>query len=128
MELFNIFNVGTLLATHRAQANQQGSIMKTRQILAVLVTGTLLSANVSAHAAELSLTDRVIAGVGNVIAAEGNNALRSIRNELKRNLVNTLKPLLPEPSPNNSEASATTDNDANLQDYVNLHEQTRAVQ
>ncbi len=102
--------------------------MKTRQILAVLVTGTLLSANVSAHAAELSLTDRVIAGVGNVIAAEGNNALRSIRNELKRNLVNTLKPLLPEPSPNNSEASATTDNDANLQDYVNLHEQTRAVQ
>lgn len=47
--------------------------------------------------ADDSLRDRTVAALSNAIADQGNAALVEIRDELKRDLLKTLAPLLPSP-------------------------------
>ena len=48
-------------------------------------------------AAEASLQDRAVSALGVAIASQGNAALIQIREDLKRDLLKTLAPLLPRP-------------------------------
>ncbi len=60
-----------------------------------ILSGALLLASSLPAAAADSSGARIATGVGRVIAAQGNVALVRIREELKDNLLETLKPLLP---------------------------------
>ena len=60
-----------------------------------LFSGALLLASSLPAAADDSAGTRIATGVGRVIATQGNVALARIREELKDNLLETLKPLLP---------------------------------
>ncbi|HEY1078021.1 MAG TPA: hypothetical protein VGE51_15115 [Fontimonas sp.] len=68
----------------------------TRKTLSTLAVLTALLGTGVAHAEE-SLTQRVVTGVGQVIAAQGNAALTQIRVELGQTIEQALKPLLPTP-------------------------------
>lgn len=70
---------------------------KTLSTAAILTA--LLGFQGAAHAQD-SLTQRVVTGVGHVIAAQGNAALVQIRNELGETIEQALKPLLPAPDAN----------------------------
>lgn len=63
--------------------------------LSLFAGSMLLGASLPAAAAD-SVGARVATGVGRIIAAQGNAALAHIREELKDNLLDTLKPLLPD--------------------------------
>ncbi|HVT34810.1 MAG TPA: hypothetical protein VHE37_04480 [Nevskiaceae bacterium] len=76
------------------------------QVFAAVMLASALAA--PAQAADRDFSERVFAVMADTIAEQGNHALRDIRNEVRRNLVNTLKPLLPEPS-NDADAGAETD-------------------
>lgn len=67
---------------------------KTLSTVAILTA--LLGFQGAAHAND-SLTQRVVTGVGQVIAAQGNAALVQIRSELGETIENALKPVLPAP-------------------------------
>ncbi|MDP9140964.1 MAG: hypothetical protein M3O62_09255 [Pseudomonadota bacterium] len=70
---------------------------KTLSTAAILTA--LLGFQGAAHAQD-SLTQRVVTGVGHVIAAQGNAALVQIRAELGETIEQALKPLLPTPDAN----------------------------
>lgn len=72
--------------------------MHTSKILSsLLLASTLAGASNPAAAAE-SLGDRAAVAVGHWIAAQGNQALRDIREEFRERLLETLKPVLPAPA------------------------------
>lgn len=58
-----------------------------------------------AHADDRSLPSRAASLVGQLIAQQGNAALTQIREELRDDLVRTLRPLLPTPVPATDGAS-----------------------
>ena len=68
----------------------------TRKTLSTLAVLTALLGTGAAQADD-SLTQRVVTGVGQVIAAQGNAALTQIRVELGQTIEQALKPLLPTP-------------------------------
>ena len=71
--------------------------MKSRPlVLATLLASAVFSQSVAAQA---PLTTRVVTGVGGWIAMQGNEALREIRKQLEREVVDHLQPLLPMPQP-----------------------------
>ncbi len=67
--------------------------MVIRQILSVAFMGLAFAAT-AANAAD-DVGGRVASGIGHWIAEQGNAALEELRDDLKRNLDQTLKPLLP---------------------------------
>ncbi len=69
----------------------------TRKTLSTLAVLTALVGFQGAAHADDSLTQRVVTGVGHVIAAQGNAALTQIRTELGQTIEQALKPLLPTP-------------------------------
>jgi hypothetical protein len=84
---------------------------QTRTIFASFALAATLLASVPARADE-GLAVRVATGVGQLIAAQGNAALVTIRDEFTDQLVETIKPFLPAPdetssSGDNADAPAT---------------------
>jgi hypothetical protein len=82
-----------------------------RTIFASFALAATLLASVPARADE-GLAVRVATGVGQLIAAQGNAALVTIREEFSQQLAETIKPFLPAPeqtssSGDNSDAPAT---------------------
>ena len=67
-----------------------------RSILISFLSGAALLAASLPAAASDNLGMRVATGVGRVIASQGNVALERIKEELQDNLLQTLKPLLPD--------------------------------
>ena len=63
-----------------------------------LITTTLLIAAAPAGATEESLSERAITALGILIASQGNQALREIRDEMKEHLLDDLKQLMLEPA------------------------------
>ncbi|HEY0975625.1 MAG TPA: hypothetical protein VGE57_14125 [Solimonas sp.] len=63
--------------------------------LGTVSAAALLLASLPASASD-GVGARIATGVGRVIAQQGNHALVLIREELKDNLLQTLKPLLPD--------------------------------
>jgi hypothetical protein len=78
------------------------------QIGAVLTALCLAGASFPAAAQE-NLPARAINALGMVIAAQGDAALITIRQELKEVLVDHIKPYLPEPDVSTDNKSADTD-------------------
>lgn len=84
-----------------------------RQTLIQLTAAVLLAgASLASQAAE-PVGARIATGVGLWIAAQGNEALREIREELRENLQNTLGPLLPA-APQQTVAGTVSGDDAGL--------------
>lgn len=69
----------------------------TRKTLSTVAVLTALMGFQGAAHADDSLTQRVVTGVGQVIAAQGNAALAQIRSELGETIEQAIKPLLPAP-------------------------------
>lgn len=67
------------------------------RLKALLTTGLLITA-ATAQASETGIAAGMATNLGTLIAAQGNHAFHELRDELKRNLINSLKPLLPAPS------------------------------
>lgn len=81
----------------------------TRKTLSTVAVLTALMGFQGAAHANDSLTQRVVTGVGQAIAAQGNAALIQIRSELSDTIENALKPILPAPeTTDNNEVSATS--------------------
>lgn len=78
----------------------------TRKTLSTLAVLTALLGTGAAQADD-SLTQRVVTGVGQVIAAQGNAALTQIRVELGQTIEQALKPLLPAPEANSVATEGT---------------------
>lgn len=102
--------------------------MKHRQLIAAALSATLMGTTASVKATASSLTDRMVTGVGRIIAAQGNNALHEIRDELMKNFSKTLKPVLPELHQIQTESASGTGAEAALRVYVQMHAQARAAQ
>lgn len=101
--------------------------MKHRRTTARLLAAALLAGSVSAHAGDAGLSARVMTGLGQAIAAQGNIAFHEMREELARNLAQTLKPLLPaQPAERKAEPQPAAASD--LPAFMRLHEQARSAQ
>ncbi|WP_428310333.1 hypothetical protein [Hydrocarboniphaga sp.] len=61
-----------------------------------LVAAALLCASFGSQAAD-SMSTRAASGVGSWIAAQGNAALRELGQDLRKQLRDSIKPLLPQP-------------------------------
>lgn len=72
--------------------------MKTNTLIKIAAATLLLTGSLNAQAADEAMSGRVVSGVGSWIAAQGNAALREIGDDLKQDLVQTLKPFIPAPS------------------------------
>lgn len=70
-------------------------------LMSSLLALALLGATGPAAAAESTGT-RAVAAVGHWIAAQGNAALRDIREDMRKRLSETLKPQLPAPTADSS--------------------------
>jgi len=70
-------------------------------LLKLTVAAMLLGASLASHAAEPVR----VSGVGPWIAAQGNAALREIGDEMKQNINETLRPLMPTDAPKRPESS-----------------------
>ena len=99
--------------------------MKQHALIPCLLTAGLLMTSLPAQAADSATSSRVLHSLGQAIAAQGNIALREVRQELTRNLSESLKPLLPEPA--RGESGKAPANDGQTQ-YLPMHEQARSIQ
>jgi len=68
-------------------------------LAAALIATTALGASTAAQAQEQAVASRVVVGLGAWIAAQGNAALAEVREDLKQDLREAMKPLLPESAP-----------------------------
>ena len=66
-----------------------------RHLAQALIALTLIAASTGAAQAADGIGSRVGSNVGRWIAAQGNAALQELQQDLKRDLVDRLKPLLP---------------------------------
>lgn len=76
----------------------------------ILIAAAVVAASATApvHAADRDFSERIFAAMGDTIAAQGNEALRDIRRELRKGLTAAIKPLLPEPA----ESDTSNSNDS----------------
>lgn len=72
--------------------------MNTKTFSRTAVAAALLVSSFASQAAP-SMGDRVVTGVGQWIAAQGNQALREIHDDLRQQIGDSLQPMLPEISP-----------------------------
>jgi hypothetical protein len=79
------------------------------QIGAVLTALCLTGASLPAAAAQENLPTRAINALGMAIAAQGDAALVTIRQELKEVVADHIKPYLPEPDASTDRKSAEAD-------------------
>lgn len=96
-----------------------------KALFSSLMAAALMSGTASAQVTEANLSSRVATSIGSVIAAQGNIAFQEVRDELKRNLLKTLKPFLPKPAP---VRSGSISGGENLPDLLQTHDQAHAVQ
>jgi hypothetical protein len=68
-------------------------------LAAALLAATTLGASSVAQAQDQNVSSRVVVGLGAWIAAQGNAALAEVREDLKQDLRDAMKPLLPESEP-----------------------------
>ncbi len=87
----------------------------TRKTLSTAAILTALMGFQSAAHAQDSLSQRVVTGVGHVIATQGNAALVQIRTELGQTIEQALKPLLPTPDANSTVAAEASNAPVNGQ-------------
>jgi len=69
----------------------------TRVLAFAVLAGALLQAGPAA--AQESLSVRAVSVLGHLIAQQGNQALRDIRDQMRERLQQDLKPVLPRPAP-----------------------------
>lgn len=84
--------------------------------LKILAAALLLAGSASAQAAD-GVAYRMVTGVGNVIAAQGNAAFQEIRAEVGRNLAERINAWLADPEL----AQAVPAADAGIEDLVGMH-------
>lgn len=82
-------------ASHTQNTNTENPMNKTILMTSSLLAATLSSSPVLAQSRPALNTQQVVVSLGQFIAAQGNDALRQMRDELKKDLVNALKPVLP---------------------------------
>jgi hypothetical protein len=75
------------------------------RLLCLMLVGLALSPSLTASAQDPLLT-RAATGVGKLIAAQGNAALLEIREELRQDLLERLRPAVPAPDPAASDLPA----------------------
>jgi len=80
--------------------------MTRKTLLQLIAAATLIGASTAASAAE-PVGTRVVTGLGHWIAAQGNAALREIRDDLRKDLTDRLAPLVPS-QPADAEPTSTT--------------------
>lgn len=69
--------------------------MKTANVAKVIFAATLFGATATTRAADGHIAATMVTTVGQWIAAQGNAALRDIRQDMKRELLDRFEPLLP---------------------------------
>ena len=71
--------------------------MQAKHFAAIAIIATSSAITAPAQAADRDFSERVFAAMSDTIANQGNQALRTIRAELRKNLAEAIKPLLPQP-------------------------------
>ena len=103
--------------------------MKRHLKVTTLLATALLVGSLPAQAADAGLSSRVMSGLGQAIAAQGNIAFREIREELADNLAKSLKPLLQaQPVRDRAAPQLHTAAGNDLPTYVQMHERARSAQ
>lgn len=72
--------------------------MNTQTLFASSLLALVTTTQAYARSTPVSSVEYVVVSLGQFIAAQGNEALREMRDELKKDISKTLKPVLPMPA------------------------------